>query len=71
MDIFRAFSFLNDANGAPKSNAMHAINKAEKGINALMERIDALFEGPWKEYQAEVEKLEFNLFKKMDKMVEE
>ncbi len=66
--VWRALNYLNDANGAPKSNAMHAVNKATTGINALLKRIDVLFAEPWKEYQAEVEKLEVNMFKKMSKV---
>ena len=66
--IYRAYSFIRSANGEPQANALHAVSKAHKEITEVANRINAFFEGPWKEYQEEVDKIQFSLFKKMDKL---
>ena len=66
--LFRALSFIGDANGVPQSNAIYAVDKAKKEVTAIIDRIDAFFgeSGLWKEYQTEVDKVEFSLFKEVE-----
>lgn len=68
--LYRAISFIGDANGAPQSNAIYAVDKAKKEITAIIERINAFFgeSGLWQEYQAEVDKVEFSLFKEVEEI---
>ncbi|MEZ4884577.1 MAG: hypothetical protein R3E32_07630 [Chitinophagales bacterium] len=69
-ELYRALSFIGNANGAPQSNALYAVDKTKKEITAIIERINAFFgeSGLWKEYQAEVDKVEYSLFKKVEEI---
>jgi photosystem II stability/assembly factor-like uncharacterized protein len=54
--------------GAPNQMTRIAIEKAEKETTAMVQRINALLDQPWKKYREQVEGVKYSLFKEFDKL---
>lgn len=65
---YRALQYLNAADGAPTRQARLAMEQLEQEREHIINRINAIIEGPWKDYQKQVEALQFPLFKTIERI---
>ncbi|HNM25695.1 MAG TPA: hypothetical protein PKL15_09705, partial [Saprospiraceae bacterium] len=65
---WKAMGYMQPGLEAPDANARVAIDEARVETDKLLERINALFDGPWKDYRAKVERLQYSLFKDFDRL---
>ncbi|MCB9306235.1 MAG: hypothetical protein H6565_06535 [Lewinellaceae bacterium] len=63
-----AIRYINGGQGAPNASARLAIGDAKKHWAELLEKVNALFDGPWKEFRSRVEAVQYSLFKDFDKL---
>ncbi|MCB0576232.1 MAG: hypothetical protein KDC61_16875, partial [Saprospiraceae bacterium] len=63
-----AIRYINGGQGAPNASARLAIDDAKKYWAELLEKVNALFDGPWKEFRNRVEAVQYSLFKDFDKL---
>ncbi len=61
--IWRASSYISDADGMPAQNAIYAIDKAKKEINEVINKINHFIDHDWATYRKNVEAIEYSLFK--------
>ncbi len=60
---YRAIEYIESGRGAPNASARIAIQAAQKAADAVLARVEALFQGPWKEYRKKAEAVQYSLFK--------
>lgn len=65
---WKAMGYLQPGLEVPGANAQIAIDEAKAETDKLVGRVNALFDGPWKEYRAKVERLQYALFKDFDRL---
>ncbi|MBK8556221.1 MAG: hypothetical protein IPL65_10850 [Lewinellaceae bacterium] len=61
--LWTAISYINNSEGAPNGSAQVAISEAEKAVGAMEQKVNSLFDGPWKEFRAQAEAVQPPLFK--------
>jgi hypothetical protein len=64
--LYNTSSYLNAAFGAPKGNALAQFNNMKRQLEEALTEINDYMEGDWMSYKEEIEKLDFDLFKKAD-----
>jgi photosystem II stability/assembly factor-like uncharacterized protein len=57
----RAISYLNASPGEPNATAQTAVRAAEKSVEEVMARVNALLGTPWNEYRQKVEQVPIKL----------
>ena len=63
-----AMEYIDSGSGAPNATAQVAIANAKSETEALIEKVNALFEKNWKEYREKAEAIRYSLFKDFDKL---
>ncbi len=66
--FWTAFSYLQPGEVMPNQNARIAMASAQLETDKVVERINALFEGPWKEFRVKAEAVKYSLFKDYDRL---
>lgn len=66
--LFKAVGYLNDGTGTPNPTARLAEQEAVKAIQQIRERVNALFDEPWKKYQEKAEAVRYSLFKPFNRL---
>ena len=61
--MWKAYSSINNSDGAPNQTAKIALAKAEKAINTVLNKVNTFFKNDWKVYQSKIESTEHSLFK--------
>ncbi|HMX39170.1 MAG TPA: hypothetical protein PKD78_02540, partial [Saprospiraceae bacterium] len=67
-DLFRALNYIGENTGAPNAAAQTAVSKAKRNADELIEKVNRLFDGPWKDYRAKVETIRYSLFKEFERL---
>ncbi len=65
---WRARSYIGGSNGAPNAAAQTAIMLAKQDTEDVLNKINKLFDGPWKEYRTKVEAIKYSLFKDWERL---
>jgi photosystem II stability/assembly factor-like uncharacterized protein len=66
--FFQALEYIGGGRGAPNAVAQTAIATAKREAEALLEKVNALFDTQWKGYRAKVEAVQYSLFKDFDRL---
>jgi photosystem II stability/assembly factor-like uncharacterized protein len=66
--FFRSYSYLNGVRGALNTTQQVAIKQMEMETEAVISRINTLFDKPWTDYRAKVEGVKYSLFKEFGKL---
>lgn len=66
--LSRPFDYIDANRGGPNASANIAIEAAKQETDMVIERINQLFDKPWKEYREKVELVKYSLFKDFDRL---
>jgi len=66
--FWNAFGYIDGRLGAPNAATQTAISTAKREAGSLIEKVNALFDTQWKDYQSKVEMVKFSVFKEFDKI---
>jgi photosystem II stability/assembly factor-like uncharacterized protein len=66
--VWGAFSLINTGSSVPGLNAKTAVAKIETETNKIVDAINQLMQNDWKQWRADVEKMEKPLFKEIEKL---
>ena len=66
-NFWTAFGYIEGGQGAPNAATQTAIAKAKREAESLIEKVNTLMDGQWKEYRTKAENVKFSLFKDFDK----
>ncbi len=66
--LYNALGYIGGDRGAPNAGAQTSIATAKRQAEALIEKVNTLFDGPWKEYRIKVEAMKYSLFKDFDRI---
>jgi len=66
--FWNAFGYIDGRLGAPNAATQTAISNAKREAGSLIEKVNALFDTQWKDYQSKVEMVKFSVFKEFDKI---
>ena len=66
--FYRALGYIGGGAGAPNATTLLAIQQAKNDTDLLVQRINALFDQPWRNYRTQVEGLRYSLFKDFDRL---
>ncbi|MDX1911513.1 MAG: hypothetical protein SFV22_08520 [Saprospiraceae bacterium] len=66
--FFRAQEYIGGGRGAPNAVAQTAIGIAKSEADAVIEKVNALFDTQWKDYRAKVEAVQYSLFKNFERL---
>jgi hypothetical protein len=61
--LYNALGYIGGNRGAPNSTTLTSVANATKAAEALIARVDALLDAPWKAYRAKVELVPYSLFR--------
>ncbi len=61
--LFRASSYIGNSEGEPSQSAQIMTEKARREVTDVVDKINALFENDFAEYQKKVEEVQYSLFK--------
>ncbi len=64
--LWRAASYLYDADGDPGQNALSAVSKAKKEARSVFEALNEFYQGDWTDYQEKVKAVQVKLFKEYE-----
>ena len=64
----QAFDYIEGNQGAPNAAAQTAIAIAKRETDAVVEKVNALFDTQWKEYRLKAEAVKYSLFKEYDRL---
>lgn len=66
--LSQAFEYIEGNQGPPNAVAQLSIENAQKSTDAVLEKINAFFDGQWKDYRAKAEAVKYSLFKDFDRL---
>jgi hypothetical protein len=66
--VWGAFSLINTGSSVPGTNAKNAVAKLEIETNKIVDAINQLMQNDWKQWRADVEKMDKPLFKEVEKL---
>ena len=66
--FYQALGYIDSGTGAPNPTAQLAVRQAKTESERLVQRINALFDQPWRDYRRKVEGIQYSLFKDFDQL---
>ncbi|MBL7810106.1 MAG: hypothetical protein JNN28_19955 [Saprospiraceae bacterium] len=66
--LSRPFDYIEANRGGPNASAKIAMDAAKKETDAVIERVNQLFDKSWKEYRDKVEVVKYSLFKDFERL---
>ncbi len=66
--FYNAFGYINGCPGGPNAVAQTSTNKAKRETEALVGKVNDLFDTLWKDYRTKVEAVRFSVFKDFEKI---
>ncbi|MBK7936927.1 MAG: hypothetical protein IPJ82_07435 [Lewinellaceae bacterium] len=66
--FWKALGYIGGGQGAPNATARLAIAEAKNEAEMIIQKVNTLFDSPWKTYREKVEAIRYSLFKDFDKL---
>ncbi len=66
--LYKPFGYLESNRGAPNHTTQIAIDAAKRETDALIQKVNELFDTSWKTYREKVETIRYSLFKNFDRL---
>jgi hypothetical protein len=66
--LYKPFGYLESNRGAPNQTTQIAIDNAKRETDAMIKKVNELFDTAWKSYREKVEIIKYSLFKDFNRL---